>query len=254
MKTLLVKSIRSIGVLSALLWFPAAAQHCTMDTAHDSMTITKIVVPHFAFGGFSAHVDDFNSVMTANSYKRLKDYSYQFGFGFYSKYKNLIFNWELIGTHWPEGKHQTNAVLSVYGVNALFDVGFDVVKAEAITLYPYLGSGFGHVFMGLGKKSAQLNDVIAGTVIENRVWQRTMVLDAGVGFEFTQATKRGPGWKHVIGLRAGYWFDPTSSRDWYLDHTKIENGPKLTMSGPYARLTIGRSHTKYRHFQKYRKG
>lgn len=253
MKSLLVKSISCAVALFTLGWSPVSALQCDTNTACDTITFTKIVVPHFAFGGFGAVVKDFNSVMTPNGYKRLKDYSFQFGFGWYSQYKRLIFNWELMGTHWPEGKRETNAVLSVYGLNCLFDAGFDLVKGEAITLYPYLGTGFGQVFMSLGKKSVELGDVIAGNVIENRVWQRTMVLDAGLGLDFTHAMKRGPGRKHVIGLRVGYWYDPSRSKDWQLDQTKIENGPKLKMSGPYVRLTIGKSSTKNMHFPKHHK-
>lgn len=243
MKTLSVKNGLSILMLASV-WFSVSAEQRDTNCTGDSTGMTKIVVPHFTFGGFGAQVDDFNSVMTPNGYKRLKDYSYQFGFGCYSQYKRLIFNWDLIGTHWPSGNRKTNAILTANGINGIFDAGFNVVNGKIITLYPYLGVGFGQVFMSLGRKSVQLSEVISGDVNESRLWKRSMIIDAGLGLDLTHVMKYGYGFRHVTGLRVGYWFDLSESKEWYIDNSEIKNDPKLSMSGPYVRLIMGKSSLK----------
>lgn len=254
MKTSFHKSISIGAVLAvALLSLPGFAQQCKHDNACDTAIFTRIVVPHFTIGGFGADVNDFNSVMTANGYKRLKDYSYQFGGGFYSKFKRLLFNWELTGTRWPEGENRTDKALSVYGLNGSFTMGVDLLKSQKFAFFPFLGAGMGRLHMELANKKASMNDVLTSPVYQNELSQKTVILEGGLGFDYTFAHKFRPERKHVLGIRAGYAYDPSKSRDWKIDRTEIENGPSLNMSGPYVKVVFGRSFTKHTHIQKWEK-
>ncbi len=201
----------------------------------------KTTVPFFTFGGSGIDVDAMNSLMTPKGYRRFKDYSYIIGGGFYKKIGRSILEFEIRGIRWNT-RNRENKQSSMGGVNGLINYGFNVLPKGSVVLFPYVGGGFGKVWLDLTKTSTPLDSLLAQPVNDIRLKQKNFILNAGIGFDVTFTRKRKPDKNPLtIGLRTGYTFDPTDKRDWYENDTEIKNGPKLSLSGPYARLILGKS-------------
>jgi len=237
-----IKKFHVIGMalIVVMFLFPISNALAGSDTpAQDEKE--KVTVPFLTFGGTDIDVDAMNKLMTPKGYRRFKDYSFIMGGGFYKKVGRSILEFEIRGIRWNTRK-RGNKQSSLGGINGLIHYGFNVLPQGPITLFPYVGGGFGKLWLGLTKTSTPLDSLLAQPVTDIKLEQKTFILDAGIGFDVTITRKRTPDKNPItIGIRTGYSYDPTDNRDWYENDTAIKGGPKLSLSGPYARLILGKS-------------
>lgn len=212
----------------------------------DNNVEESVVIPFFSFGGAGISVDDINDLIIPKGYRRFKDYSFLIGGGFYKKFGRNILEIEMRGIRWKTRKRGTNQS-SLKGIHGLIHYGFNVLPSQRIALFPYVGGGIGKVWLGLTRTSTPFDTLLVEPVTDISLDQRAFILDAGIGFDITIQRKRcSSGNPLILGLRAGYTFDPTDKNDWYDDNTMITGGPKLALSGPYARISIGKAIQKRR--------
>jgi|GEM_PF-3137525 len=126
----------------------------------------------------------------------------------------------------------------------LFNAGFDLVASDAISLYPLLGMGGGVVSLQVRPEEQTFGQYLQNTAYAGSIHQGTFLLHAGAAFDAAvgRDRPRGPVW---LGLRAGYIFDPRESDVWYQDRVKITDGPRASLGGVYAKLTVGREKRRY---------
>ena len=231
-----------ITILLAIPFSPIQAEQ----EPSDQDIKENVVIPFFSFGGAGISVDDMNDLIIPKGYRRFKDYSFLIGGGFYKKFGRNILEFEMRGIRWKTRKRGTNQS-SLKGIHGLIHYGFNVLPSERIALFPYIGGGIGKVWLGLTRTSTAFDTLLVEPVTDISLDQRIYILEAGVGFDVTiQRQQCSSGNPLILGLRAGYTFDPTDKNDWYDDNTAITGGPKLAASGPYARISIGKAIQKRR--------
>ena len=119
----------------------------------------------------------------------------------------------------------------------LLKSGFNVVNAEHANLYPYLGLGAGLMNLVIGDKNTTFDTALVRPNTNLNIYQFRFLIDLGVGFDLLGGMN--PSRLGVVGLRAGYTFDPTMSDRWMRDGLFVTSTPKPTLSGAYVMLTIG---------------
>jgi len=119
----------------------------------------------------------------------------------------------------------------------LLKSGFNVINTEHMNLYPYLGLGAGLMNLVIGDKNTVFDTALVRPNTNLNLWQARFLIDLGVGFDLIGGNN--PSRLGVIGLRAGYTFDPTISDRWMRDGLYVTDMPKPTLSGAYIMLTLG---------------
>lgn len=234
-----LKSIYVI-VLTMIIVLPFTHAVANSDTPSESQK-NKIVVPFISFGGAGIEVDAMNNQLTQNGYRRFKDYSFLLGGGFYKKFGRSILEFEIRGIRWNTRERGSNQS-SLKGVNGLVNYGFNVLPKGTIALFPYVGGGFGKVWLDLTTSSTPFDSLLTKPVTDVTLDQKTFLLNAGIGFDITIARKKNAAKDPLtIGIRGGYMFDPTDNNDWYENDTAVKGGPKLSLNGLYARIILGKS-------------
>jgi hypothetical protein len=119
----------------------------------------------------------------------------------------------------------------------LLNSGFNVVNTEHVNLYPYLGLGAGLMNLVVGDKNTPFDTALARPNTNLNIYQGRFLIDLGVGFDLLGG--KNPSRLGLLGLRAGYTFDPTKSDRWMRDGLFVTETPKPTLNGAYVLLTIG---------------
>jgi hypothetical protein len=119
----------------------------------------------------------------------------------------------------------------------LFSSGFNVVNTEHVNLYPYLGLGAGLMNLVIGDKNTPFDTALVRPNTNLNIYQGRFLIDLGLGFDLLGG--RNQSRLGLLGLRAGYTFDPTKSDRWMRDGLFINNAPKPTLNGAYVLLTLG---------------
>jgi hypothetical protein len=141
--------------------------------------------------------------------------------------KGLFFNNRLTG----------NTLTSFTAGEILLKSGFNVVNTEHINLYPYLGLGAGLMNFVIGNKNTPFDSAIAHPNPNMNLFQGRFLIDLGVGFDLLGG--QNPSRLGLLGLRAGYTFDPTKSDRWMREGLFVNDAPKPSLNGAYVMLTIG---------------
>jgi hypothetical protein len=233
-ETTMLLKMRIFGIAAiALTAMPWAGNESTENS------FTKYHASYFSLGGTIIDRDNLNDALEASGYHGVKNYALQAGGGFNWQKHRLVGGLDLLGYIWRKGELSSN-LTRLYGIGGRITTGVNVLPAGPALLYPMLGFGTGRLWMNLGKKEAAFADVVAAPVNEIKVWQRTVVLEPGIGFDYAFG-HIGNGRKAVqAGIRAGYSFDLSDANDWRSDGVDITGGPDLRASGPYVRLIIGK--------------
>jgi hypothetical protein len=141
--------------------------------------------------------------------------------------KGLFFSSRLTG----------NTMSSFTAGEILLKSGFNVVNTEHINLYPYLGLGAGLMNLVIGDKNTPFDSAMVRPNTNMSLYQARFLIDLGIGFDLIG----GPNSSRLglLGLRAGYTFDPTKSERWMRDGLFVNDAPKPTLNGAYVMLTLG---------------
>ncbi len=150
----------------------------------------------------------------------------------------LMLGGEFNGLIMGEEPHDGGEV-GLGGGSATLGVGYMVNLSPRVRVYPRLGVGVGG--MGLWVEHADTVDfeeVLSGETPvpapETSLSRDGAVLDLGAGAEFLPRGRGGP----VIGLRAGY-LAASFTGPWDSYERTAIGGPDASISGPYARVTVG---------------
>jgi hypothetical protein len=141
-------------------------------------------------------------------------------------------------------EHQTvfnrltgNTLTSFTAGEILLKSGFNVINTEHINLYPYLGLGAGLMNFVIGNKNTPFDSAIVHPNPNMNLFQGRFLIDLGVGFDLLGG--QNPSRLGLLGLRAGYTFDPTKSDRWMREGLFVNDAPKPSLNGAYVMLTIG---------------
>jgi hypothetical protein len=141
--------------------------------------------------------------------------------------KGILFNDRLTG----------NTRTAFWGGEVLLKSGFNVICTEHVNLYPYLGLGAGLMNLVIGDKDTQFDTALVRPNTNLNIYQFRFLIDLGIGFDLLGGMN--PSRLGVVGLRAGYTFDPTKSDRWMRDGLFVTSTPEPTMNGAYIMLTLG---------------
>ncbi|MBD3240473.1 MAG: hypothetical protein GF331_07795 [Chitinivibrionales bacterium] len=208
--------------------------------AAKSSVRTRTVGGYISVGGVLSDLDAFNTRVRDYGFAELKDYGYHLGIGTFTVRKRLITGLELKGVAWRPTE-TANRVTELYGLSGIVNVGFSVLPEGRFRLYPYIGAGFGQLFLRLRQESATFGEALSEPLDDVVLNQRVGALQAGIGADFSIPRRHRPHRSRVIGLRAGYVFDPSPARDWRSADIRIGGGPSVAANGVYAQLVFGKS-------------
>jgi hypothetical protein len=196
---------------------------------------------YMSFGGLLGDLDVMNGALESRGYTGFKNYAYHLGAGMFRVRRNrLVTGLELKGLFWRPTSDD-NSVSELYGASGLVNVGFNVLPEGRFLLYPYVGAGARRYALRLREKDVEFDTALARPTSDVFMWQRAGSLQAGLGFDFLLPSRRNPARARVIGLRAGYLFDVSRTRDWESADVDVRHGPGLSASGVYGQLVLGKS-------------
>lgn len=192
-------------------------------------------------GGFLGSTSGVSDYLAERGYSGVKDYAYSVGFGTATARWRVISGFELKGVAWRPTEDDDSRT-ELYGVNGLWNWGFNVLKPHArARLYPYGGVGAGSYALRLREQKATFDDLLVRPTHDVTIWQKTVALQAGIGFDFLVPMKNKPEKSRVVGVKAGYMWDTSPGADWQLDGVEVRNGPSFNSSGVYAQIILGKS-------------
>jgi hypothetical protein len=130
-----------------------------------------------------------------------------------------------------------NTKTSFMAGEILLHSGFNVINTEHVNLYPYLGLGAGLMNVVIGAKDTPLDTALSRPSTNLNMFQGRFLIDLGLGFDLLGG--RMPSHVGLLGLRAGYTFDPTKNDRWMRDGLYVTGTPQPTLNGAYLLLTLG---------------
>lgn len=92
----------------------------------------------FFFNVLHSNYNQFNNSIALSGFDKLKPISYGFGFGYDSKFKHVISDFA-ISVVFPNTSKKGDETISSSLFNILFDMGYDVLNSNNVSVYPYAG-------------------------------------------------------------------------------------------------------------------
>lgn len=192
---------------------------------------------YMLYGGGIYDVDKLNSRLNDIGAPDISPYYLSLGVGKTTTWKRLVFDRHFEVTWYRAGKADSTAA-ALFSLSGLATVGIDLLPSEKIALYPYAGFGLGAASIEIRGDTQDFESFTAQPREPLRMYQGTVLLDGGVGFD-SILPREIHGRNMHLGVKAGYRFDPTVSTDWRSGKLVVENGPSLRLSGAYAQVVIG---------------
>jgi hypothetical protein len=131
------------------------------------------------------------------------------------------------------------------GGGGVFNVGYVMVQAGGVTLYPIVGIGGGGLTLQMEDRSfPTFDEVLADPGRSSIMTTMSMIVQPAIGVDHLIPFGREvegvvPGL--LLGIRFGYTFTPLNS-DWYRHRSRIPGGPSQGMEGGFVRIMIGGGH------------
>lgn len=108
----------------------------------------------FFINALHTNYNTFNNSIAQSGFNKMNPMSYGFGFGYSGKYKHIISDFAL-SMLFPNNSKKGDETISSGLFNILFDIGYDVLQSNRISIYPYAG---------LSARFATLNYINKGTI------------------------------------------------------------------------------------------
>jgi hypothetical protein len=182
--------------------------------------------------------DKFNTVLSANGLSAFSSRSPTVTLGIQTSLRRVVWEKEISFSGWQHNlDSNTRSDLSAAGL--LWNTGFNFLPREQpIALMPFVGAGLGLNAMHIRSETKSISGILSANEPNARMWQATLVLNAGLGADYTiTSPDRSKG--IIIGLRAGYLFDPIKNKSWWSDGIRVTDLSALSRNGAYARVVIG---------------
>lgn len=160
-----------------------------------------------SLGGSFQKFDGLNSrVAGLPQFKPLKEYTATLGLGWMKERKRVVSAGGItVGSSMSGDKDERSSTIRYIGLNA--DLGYDVISAERVMLYPLVGLGFQHYQAIFYKDNSAVpfDDVLSSPTVQNNIRSvrfnnSFFVYRAGIGFNVK--SPKNPA--NSIGLQAGY--------------------------------------------------
>ncbi|MBN1982990.1 MAG: hypothetical protein JW795_15770, partial [Chitinivibrionales bacterium] len=196
-----------------------------------------LVMPYFTIGGTGIDVHDFNEKTVPKGFRRIRDFAGVASVGIHRFNRSTFHGIELRLTQWESRATETKKIeLQTY--MALANFGFKLFTISPATeLFPFFGAGIGITQLGCKQKEVDFSSLTQpNLLLDNELIQKTIVIHAGIELHHILSSISTINKAYIIGLRAGFGFDPSRPDDWLFNSIEVENGPPLPMTGPYAGL------------------
>ena len=128
--------------------------------------------------------------------------------------------------------------VSLQGGYGFFNVGYLTELSPELAVYPMVGLGGGGVSLSIGPRGVpdSFDEVVTDPNRQVRMQRGGLLLSLGAGVEYAL----GGGDGMTVGVRAGYVIEPYSI-SWRMDGSVLGAGPNASTSGPFVRVTLGRT-------------
>jgi len=231
------KAIHLLGLACAAALF-AAPSLFAMD--HDSACMPKNYCAYGLIGpGISwVNLERLNDNLAASGASTFRQYTPTLVLGGHKEADRMIMESFVTGLFW---KDRVNAGLrtSVWLSNIMWNSGFNVLPASLPAIaFPFLGIGAGVNGIQVRSDKKKFSDILLTKEPNTALWQAAFLLNAGAGADLRIPMGNKPKGA-VIGLRAGYTFDPFLKSKWRSEGTIVSDVPPAVQSGAFIKLVLG---------------
>jgi hypothetical protein len=201
------------------------------------MTNVTMVQKHdFSVGAAWVDMKSLNSKLSSLELSNFRNNGLSLDLEHQTVINRMMMGGELKGLFF--GDRLTNNTRTTFNAGELLlKSGFMVVNTEHVQLYPYLGLGAGLMNLVIGEKNTPFDTALIRPTTNLNLYQGRFLIDLGVGFDLLGG--QNPSRLGVLGLRAGYTFDPTKTDRWMRDGLFVTGAPEPTLNGAYVMLTLG---------------
>jgi hypothetical protein len=195
---------------------------------------------YFMVGGSKLNVKPLNNRFRKHDYSSISGNFLTLGGGGYGVFRRFLIGGEGHGYLGSDASSQAYRT-SVMGGAGFFNLGYTMYSENNWLIYPMFGLGFGGVQLEIRERTSPsfddiLNDPRHGSNLFTGGFLMSFSLGADYLMILKEDEKKAGG--IVVGIRAGYTFAPMTG-DWMLDEQSIGRGPKIGLTGPFVRLSIG---------------
>lgn len=229
-------------ILGGAIVLSLVSQSDAMQNKGCDSACTQSPTRHFGFiapGVSWIDADKLNDFLATQGISSFKDVAPTLSLGGSKEYRRLIFESNLTMRYWHE-RVNSNVRTSLFMGDMMWNTGYNLLPPSFMTrVFPYAGIGFGINSIYLRNDTATFADMRSSQNTNSMLWKAKFLINAGLGTDLILTKdKSGPGL--VMGLRAGYLYDPFNhNKSWYSSGTEIKGMPDLRQSGAYIKLILG---------------
>lgn len=154
-----------------------------------------------------SNYNQFNNSIALSGFDKLKPISYGFGFGYSGKFKHIISDFAILAAFQNTSKRGDENISSSL-FNILFDMGYDVVHSNNVSVYPYAGLSARFSILSYANKGtinpsySNISDLLLNSENVNAVSIR-LGYQAGVGMDVAVAHKKDGKRSLLLFVKAG---------------------------------------------------
>lgn len=194
-------------------------------------------------GGLYTDMAELNSAFSRHNITNLNDTNFTIGgFGYGLIAEKVVIGGEVGGFWQSVDSEQLKAKLT--GVEALFDIGYVVLKWQDMKIFPLVGAGFGVYQLKFTPAiiTPTFDQLLDDARQYSSIRLQSLVMKISLGVDkFIKVGKtRSNGAERglLLGVRLGYSWMPRSS-DWKMRQIEILNSPRTSFGGYFFNIVIG---------------
>ncbi|MDG5814464.1 hypothetical protein QA601_05205 [Chitinispirillales bacterium ANBcel5] len=198
---------------------------------------TPVFRNYLMLGADWVDVDDLNSVLEEFELGEFSPYSFSATFGWDAIRNRILMGGEIGGLFWRQSETQGSRT-NFFSSRVLLNNGIALVQTGNFVLYPLVGVGLGLSSLTIAPDETTFEDALNTPDETLKLRRFSFIINLGAGVTFS-TTSPGRAGVRLIGIRAGYMFDPARGSDWNRGTTTVVDGPDPRLRGPYVRLLFG---------------
>lgn len=206
-------------------------------------TLSSKTFYYLLTGGAMIDNDALNERFNANGIGEFSRYAGAIGFGSIHRFRRYVSVYEFESLLWK--KNRADNLVGMLNAGRFTSLhGIQIVDKPWFSLYPLAGIGAGFTSIKAWPEEIPFDGALtdgAASATRSALIQATFLLDVGFGAHFSKSMSYGKSGSAMVGIRAGYIFDPVKSNRWYRDRSEVRDGPDGNLSGPYVRIILGGS-------------
>jgi hypothetical protein len=222
-----------IGLALAAFTLPGFAGQCDSTCMSNIKILKKQDV---AVGVGWVDMKSLNDKLSSLGLSEFQTYGLSLGLEHQTVINRMMMGGELKGLFFKD-RLTDNTLTGFWAGEILLESGYNAVSTEHVNVYPYLGLGAGLMNLTIGDKDTPFDTALSRPNTNLNIYQGRFLIDLGVGFDLLGGSR--PSRLGLVGLRAGYTFDPTKSDRWMRDGLFVSSTPNPTLNGAYIVLTLG---------------